>query len=159
MRQHGRRVRLSGHGECACRRKVAQVKETSGGKGEVLTADIDPAKTRSPAAKIEAILGQGRLRQWSLLRSPSAPSSMMGEPIGNASLRVNTWAAFAAATTRPLVTATLPIVEKELQGVLKALRGAGINIVAIHNHMTAKTRGCCSCIYGESARRLIWPRA
>ena len=26
--------------------------------------------------------------------------------------------------------------EHELQPVLKALRGAGINIVAIHNHMT-----------------------
>jgi len=26
--------------------------------------------------------------------------------------------------------------ERELQPVLKALRGAGINVVAIHNHMT-----------------------
>jgi hypothetical protein len=28
------------------------------------------------------------------------------------------------------------MVESELQGVLKALRKAGIHIVAIHNHMT-----------------------
>lgn len=29
--------------------------------------------------------------------------------------------------------------ENELQPVLKALRGAGINIVAIHNHMTEES--------------------
>ena len=29
--------------------------------------------------------------------------------------------------------------ESELQGVLKALRGAGINVVAIHQHMTGES--------------------
>jgi hypothetical protein len=28
------------------------------------------------------------------------------------------------------------MLRSEVQGVLKALRGAGINVVAIHNHMT-----------------------
>jgi len=31
------------------------------------------------------------------------------------------------------------MLESELQPVLKALRGAGINIVAIHQHMTGET--------------------
>src|SRR6266513_5372902 len=35
----------------------AKIKETSGGKGEVPTADIDPAKTSLDPAKIEAVLG------------------------------------------------------------------------------------------------------
>ena len=30
------------------------------------------------------------------------------------------------------------VLESELQGVLKALRGAGIHVVAIHNHMTGE---------------------
>ena len=30
------------------------------------------------------------------------------------------------------------MLESELQGVLKALRGAGINVVAIHQHMTGE---------------------
>ena len=30
------------------------------------------------------------------------------------------------------------MLESELQGVLKALRGAGIDIVAIHHHMTGE---------------------
>src|SRR5437870_8817479 len=35
----------------------AKIKETSGGKGEVLKADLDPAKTSLDPKKIEAILG------------------------------------------------------------------------------------------------------
>jgi hypothetical protein len=31
------------------------------------------------------------------------------------------------------------MLEPELQGVLKALRGAGINIVAIHHHMAGES--------------------
>jgi hypothetical protein len=31
------------------------------------------------------------------------------------------------------------MLESELQGVLKALRAAGINVVAIHQHMTAES--------------------
>jgi len=31
------------------------------------------------------------------------------------------------------------MLESELQGVLKALRGAGIDVVAIHQHMTGES--------------------
>jgi hypothetical protein len=31
------------------------------------------------------------------------------------------------------------MLESELQPVLKALRGGGVNVVAIHNHMTGET--------------------
>jgi hypothetical protein len=49
---------------------------------------------------------------------------------------VNTWAAFAGTDANALVDGDFAMTENELQPVLKALRGAGINIVAIHHHMT-----------------------
>jgi len=49
---------------------------------------------------------------------------------------VNTWAAFAGSDDYALVDGDYAMTTGELQGVLKALRKGGINIVAIHNHMT-----------------------
>jgi hypothetical protein len=52
---------------------------------------------------------------------------------------VNTWAAFTGSDEQALVDGDFAMTEDELQGVLKALRSAGINIVAIHNHMTGES--------------------
>jgi hypothetical protein len=49
---------------------------------------------------------------------------------------VNTWAAFAGSDDKAVVDGDFAMLESELQAVLKALRGGGINVVAIHNHMT-----------------------
>src|SRR5579871_6604163 len=49
---------------------------------------------------------------------------------------VNTWAAFAGSDDNAFVDGDFAMHESELQGVLKTLRDTGINIVAIHNHMT-----------------------
>jgi len=52
---------------------------------------------------------------------------------------VNTWAAFAGSDDQAVVDGDFAMLESELQPVLRALRGAGINIVAIHQHMTGET--------------------
>lgn len=52
---------------------------------------------------------------------------------------VNTWAAFAGADDNALVDGDFAMLESELQDVLKALRKAEINIVAIHHHMVGET--------------------
>jgi hypothetical protein len=49
---------------------------------------------------------------------------------------VNTWAAFAGSNDNAFVDGDFAVLEGELQKVLKALRAADINIVAIHQHMT-----------------------
>jgi hypothetical protein len=49
---------------------------------------------------------------------------------------VNTWAAFAGSDDSAVVDGDFAMLADELQPVLRTLRGAGINIVAIHNHMT-----------------------
>jgi hypothetical protein len=49
---------------------------------------------------------------------------------------VNTWAAFAGTDDNAVVDGDFAVLETELQPVLKSLRHDGINIVAIHSHMT-----------------------
>jgi Domain of Unknown Function (DUF1259) len=51
---------------------------------------------------------------------------------------VNTWAAFAGSDDKAIVDGDFAMLENELQPVLKALRKADINIVAIHQHMTGE---------------------
>jgi Domain of Unknown Function (DUF1259) len=57
-----------------------------------------------------------------------------GCAVGN-TMGINTWAAFAGTSDDALVLGDFVMLENELQTVLKTLRGNGINIVAIHQHM------------------------
>jgi len=117
----------------------ARIKETSGGKGEVPTVDIDPSKTSLAREKIEAVLAaKGDLKDGVYKVVLGRMAQMHGTDIGN-TMGVNTWAAFAGADDRAVVDGDFAMLEPELQGVLKALRGNGINIVAIHQHMTGES--------------------
>lgn len=117
----------------------AKIRETSGGKGPVPTADIDPAKTSLDPAKIEAIVGQkGDLKDGVYKVVVGRTARMSGMEIGS-TMGVNTWAAFAGADDKAVVDGDFAMLEPELQSVLKALRGAGINVVAIHQHMIGES--------------------
>jgi len=48
----------------------------------------------------------------------------------------NTWAAFAGTDENAIVDGDFAVEEDQLQTALKSLRRNGINIVAIHSHMT-----------------------
>ena len=63
---------------------------------------------------------------------------MHGVDVGN-EMGVNTWAAFAGSDQQALVDGDFAMLESELQTVLKTMRAGGINIVAIHQHMTGET--------------------
>lgn len=62
-------------------------------------------------------------------------AQMHGVTVGN-EMGVNTWAAFAGSDEQAVVDGDFAMREDELQTVLKTMRGNGINIVAIHQHMT-----------------------
>lgn len=59
----------------------------------------------------------------------------MGATI-NARMGLNTWAAFTGTESAAAIAGDVAMLESEVQPVLKALRKNGINVVAIHNHMT-----------------------
>lgn len=54
----------------------------------------------------------------------------------NARMGLNTWAAFTGTDADAMVAGDVAMLEHELNPVLKALRSNGIEIVAIHHHMT-----------------------
>ena len=116
----------------------AKIKETAGGKGEVAKAEIDPASSTLDPMPIETIVGhKGELANGVYKITIGRTTKMHGGEMGNA-MGVNTWAAFAGSNDQAVMDGDFAMTEGELQGVLKALREANINIVAIHNHMTGE---------------------
>jgi len=59
----------------------------------------------------------------------------MGAPI-NARMGLNTWAAFVGTNEKAAIAGDVAMLAGEVQPVLKALRKNGIDVVAIHHHMT-----------------------
>jgi len=117
----------------------AKIREAKGGMKDLPKVKIDPAKTSLDPKRIEAILGQeGQLKDGVYKITIGRTTSMDGHEMGSA-MGVNTWAAFAGSDDQAVVDGDFAMLESELQPVLKALRGAGINIVAIHNHMIGES--------------------
>jgi hypothetical protein len=54
----------------------------------------------------------------------------------NARMGLNTWAAFVGTDEHAAVAGDVAMIESEVTSVLKALRKNGLDIVAIHHHMT-----------------------
>lgn len=113
----------------------AKIRETSEGKGEKPHVDIDTANTTLDSKKIEDIIGvKGQMASGVYRIIIGRIVSMDSTEIGNA-MGVNTWAAFSGSDDKAVVDGDFAMLEQEVQPVLKALRGSGINITAIHNHM------------------------
>ena len=120
-------------------RVLAKIRETSGGRGESPGAEIDPAKSTLDPRKIEAVLGVGGELKNGVYKVTIGRETRMHGGVMGSTMGVNTWAAFAGGDDQAVVDGDFAMLESELQGVLKALRGAGIDIVAIHQHMSGES--------------------
>jgi hypothetical protein len=89
--------------------------------------------TRAP---LEAALGvKGQASQGMFKIVIGRPAAMHGVAVGK-EMGINTWAAFAGSDDAAVIDGDFAMLENELQPVLHAMRKEGINIVAIHQHMT-----------------------
>ena len=116
----------------------ATMKETAGGKGQVLKASIDPAKSALDAAALDAALGQKGEYKDGVYKIVVGRKGTMGGAVIGGAMGVNTWAAFAGSPDKAVVDGDFVMLESELRDVLVSLRKAGIAIVAIHNHMAGE---------------------
>jgi hypothetical protein len=91
------------------------------------------------SAPIEGILGKGQSKDGMFKVVLGRKTKMKCDCEAGKEMGVNTWAAFAGTDQQAVVDGDFAMAENELQGVLKALRSAKINVVAIHNHMTGET--------------------
>jgi hypothetical protein len=97
-----------------------------------------PAENAITPAPLEAILGmKGQASQGMFKVVIGRPASMHGAAIGK-EMGVNTWAAFGGRDNEAVIDGDFAMTENELQAVLKAMRKEGINIVAIHQHMSGE---------------------
>lgn len=104
----------------------------------IRAANPQPAARYSVAAvpetnAIDAVKGQANAGMYKVQIGRQV--MMHGKPAGN-QMGVNTWAAFAGTDTMAFADGDFAVSAVELQPVLRSLRKSGINIVAIHNHMT-----------------------
>lgn len=120
-------------------RVFARVQELILNKPGMPTANIDPGNTSFNPAGIERILGTaGTLKNGVYKVVLGRTATMGGRELGK-DMGVNTWAAFAGSEQLAVVDGDFAMLDGEVQGVLKALRGANINIVALHNHMVGES--------------------
>jgi hypothetical protein len=129
----GKGLRLALDQAAAIRKKTPKPATRSG-------APALPAKSNIDGAKLEAALGvKGTAKDgmFKLVMGRKANASC-GCPVGKF-MGVNTWSAFAGSDDNAVVDGDFAVAETELESVLKALRGGGIEIVAIHHHMTGET--------------------
>ena len=128
------------------------------GKAEEIATKLAPALSRigKTSASVSPAMGtpiEGELDTEALAQSIGHPGERngavykitigrpdldvreMGAPI-NARMGLNTWATFYGSDADAAVAGDVAMLEPELTPVLKALRSSGLDIVAIHHHMS-----------------------
>jgi hypothetical protein len=105
---------------------------SSAAAGRAITGTLDSAAL----AKIVGYAGEqtGAVYKITIGR-PDIPLKEMGAPI-NARMGLNTWAAFYGSDADAVVAGDIAMLDREVTPVLKSLRASGIDVVAIHHHMT-----------------------
>jgi hypothetical protein len=99
-----------------------------------------PAKSAIDPAKVEGAFGLKGAAKDGMVKvtiGRAATHAACGCKVGKV-MGVNTWAAFAGTDDNAVVDGDFAVTEDELQPVLKSLRGSGIHVVAIHNHMVGE---------------------
>jgi hypothetical protein len=120
-------------------RVFEKLREVIRNKPAAPVADVDPARTSFDTQGIERALGATGVMNNGVYKVVLGRKAKMGEHEVGAEMGINTWAAFAGSDQLAIVDGDFAMLEGEVQGVLKALRAAEINVVAIHNHMIGES--------------------
>ena len=137
-------MHVHGHGKAAdLARKVKPAIDLIG-KGTAKPAATPSAPAAAPAptmdtAKLAQIVGTQGEQTGAVYKITIGRDDLklteMGAPI-NARMGLNTWAAFVGTNGNAAIAGDVAMVAGEVTPVLKALRKNGLDVVAIHHHMT-----------------------
>jgi hypothetical protein len=98
-----------------------------------------PAKSSLSVEPLQTVLGSKGESKDGMFKAVFGRAIKM--PCGceaGKEMGINTWAAFAGSDDNAVVDGDFVVLADELQNSLKSLRKSGINIVAIHHHMTGE---------------------
>jgi hypothetical protein len=115
---------------------LAAAKAATGSPAEGFGGAAIPTPSAIDAKPLETIFGQPGQSKDGMVKFVFGKKTAMHGAEAGAGIGVNTWAVFAGSPKAAVVDGDFAMLEDELQGVLKSLRHADVNIVAIHNHMT-----------------------
>jgi len=97
-----------------------------------------PEADEVPAAMVEEVIGHKPQVQDGIVKvTIGREGTMHGVKVGG-SMGLTTWAAFGGGNAHAVVDGDFIMAAEEVQPVLRALRKADINIVALHNHMVGE---------------------
>jgi hypothetical protein len=115
--------------------KIAEIRAASPTPTKTFPAWIPPINAIT-AAPLEAILGmKGEANQGMFKVVIGRSATMHGTRVGK-EMGINTWASFGGTDQEAVIDGDFVMTENELQTVLRGMRAADINIVAIHQHMS-----------------------
>ena len=116
--------------------KIKEIRATSPQPKDSFGETALPQKNSISPDPLNKVFGMtGETNNGMVKFTIGRPATMHGVKIDNA-MGVNTWMAFAGSDDNAVVDGDFAVTEDELQSALKAIRVGGINIVAIHSHMT-----------------------
>jgi hypothetical protein len=140
-------MHVHGHGtasELAARLKPAVdlIGHVPGARGLSAAAPAAPTAAGPPpmdTAKLAGIVGHPGEQTGAVYKITIGRDDLklteMGASI-NARMGLNTWAAFTGSDANAAIAGDIAMLESEVTPVLKILRKNGLDVVAIHHHMT-----------------------
>jgi len=137
-------MHVHGHGTAAelaqkLKPALALIGKPTGSAAAPTPAAAPPPSTLNTAKLVEIVGAQGEhtgaVYKFTLPRNDLKVVEM-GAPI-NARMGLNTWAALTGTNDKAAIAGDVAMLESEVTPVLKALRKNGLDVVAIHHHMTA----------------------
>jgi Domain of Unknown Function (DUF1259) len=136
-------MHVHGHGAAAelarkLKPAIDLIGKSTSGSSQPAPAPTAPPTALNTARLVEIVGAQGEqtgaVYKFTLGRS-DVKVVEMGAPI-NARMGLNTWAAFTGTNEKAAIAGDVAMLESEVTPVLKALRKNGLDVVAIHHHMT-----------------------
>lgn len=120
--------------------KQKEIRAANPTPGKLFGSGFAPEKNAISSAPLEQVFSAKAQTKDGMAKFVfGRPAKMACGCEVNKEMGVNTWAAFAGTDDNAVVDGDFAATEDELQTVLKNLRASGINIVAIHHHMTGES--------------------
>lgn len=138
-------MHVHGHGSAAeLARKLKPAVDLIGRRPPAGSAPTNApaAATQAPSlntARLAQIIGHAGEQTGAVYKITIGRSDLTVTEMGatiNARMGLNTWAAFVGSEEKAAIAGDVAMLESEMTPVLQALRKNGLDVVAIHHHMT-----------------------